>query len=419
VIARLGALRAELAAATAEAVSRPGLPVPGRLLRRVDFADEALGTPPEARARLAGARLAVAVAGRASRERAAGRRILRAADGGSELFREIGWKAANLAEVARLSGESAVPRWFALTHAAFAEVLNGPAVSGGTLRDRIRTILHEPGIPDAVRALRIRAAWEEVRLPGSLVAEVLGAYAELGEDAPVAVRSSAREEDSETAARAGEFDTFLCVRGRVALLRHVKWAWAGFWTDRAIRHRAVTGAEADIGGGVLVQRMVDARVSGVVQTVNTVTGNLGEIIVNAGLGLGEGVVSGSVAADRFAVEKPAGAPGDPIRYRCVAADKAEQVVPNLRAGRGTVRVPTVSHQRLRPALDYVELDEVVRTVLGLEAAYGHPLDVEFAFEGIRLRILQVRPVAALETAVRESLRRHPLGAGREPGEAAA
>jgi pyruvate,water dikinase len=59
-----------------------------------------------------------------------------------------------------------------------------------------------------------------------------------------------------------------------------------------------------------------------------------------------------------------------------------------------VRVETLYHQRLRPALEYTDLAGLVRLSTALEDAYGYPLDVEFAVEGHRLWILQVRPVAA-------------------------
>jgi len=78
----------------------------------------------------------------------------------------------------------------------------------------------------------------------------------------------------------------------------------------------------------------------------------------------------------------------------VTQDKRERVVFDARFGRGTVRADTLSHQRLRPALEYIELCELVWAAERLETAYGYPLDLEFALEGSALRLLQVRPVPA-------------------------
>jgi sulfite reductase beta subunit-like hemoprotein len=99
-----------------------------------------------------------------------------------------------------------------------------------------------------------------------------------------------------------------------------------------------------------------------------------------------------------------------LRFSYVTADKQERVVFNRHAGTGTVRTETLYHQRLRPALEYVELCELVRAASRLEAAYGYPLDIEFALEGSRLWILQARPVATFLAVFQETLERYPLAA---------
>ncbi|HEX7528201.1 MAG TPA: PEP/pyruvate-binding domain-containing protein, partial [Thermoanaerobaculia bacterium] len=137
-------------------------------------------------------------------------------------------------------------------------------------------------------------------------------------------------------------------------------------------------------------------------------GELREIVINAGLGLGEGIVSGTVEADHVVVAKEGDLERDALRFRYVTADKREQVVFNRRAGFGTLRTECLYHQRLRPALEYVELTELVRIAARLEAAYGYPLDIEFGIEGTRLFILQARPVASFLSTLHETLTRHPL-----------
>jgi phosphoenolpyruvate synthase/pyruvate phosphate dikinase len=92
----------------------------------------------------------------------------------------------------------------------------------------------------------------------------------------------------------------------------------------------------------------------------------------------------------------------------VTADKREQVVFDRRAGLGTSREECLYHQRLRPALEYVELAELVATAARLEADYSYPLDLEFGIEGSRLFVLQVRPVATFLSLLQDTLERHPL-----------
>jgi len=366
-----------------------------------------------------------------ARDRLAHCRVLTPGDGGFELAPFIGWKAANLAEVERLAGRKMTPPWIVIADCAFQEVLDafpgrdvrdlkevGPHM---TLRQAIASILGREDMDAAQKSVAIRHLWERTPLPGALVEEVITAYRQLTRDVPeecreddplnpyVAVRSSSREEDLETAARAGEFDTFLFIRGERPLLDHMKKAWSGLWTERAIHNRMVLGMSSEpAGGGVIIQRNARSRVSGVLQTVNLAEGNLGEMVINAGLGLGEGIVSGVVAADHIVVNKEGIRAGGPLRFRYTTADKEAQAVFDKRTGLGTVVSQTLYHQRLRPALEYMELHELVKTADQLEAAYGYPLDIEFGIEGSRLWILQARPVVTFLAAVEETVHQCPL-----------
>jgi pyruvate,water dikinase len=246
-----------------------------------------------------------------------------------------------------------------------------------------------------------------------LVDEVASAYRSLsdpsGAEPLVAIRSSTHEEDSDVATWAGEFDTFLFVRGRDAVVEHLKLAWAGFWTERAIdRRRALGASPLARGGGIVVQRMVDARVSGVLHTVYAAAGQLREMVINVGLGLGEGIVSGTVDVDHVLVAKTGDLSRGDLQLRYRVGDKREQVVFDRERGTGTKRQETRYHQRFRAALEYVELCDLVRAASRLEEAFLQPLDVEFAFEGQSLFILQARPIPLCDAAWRETLAHHPL-----------
>jgi pyruvate,water dikinase len=350
----------------------------------------------------------------------AGRRVLGMADGGLELRDLVGGKAAHLGEISRVLGSSAVPAWFAVTDAAFREVLAMPVPPSTweglhlgpaeTLETAIERVMAHGDWDARRQADVVRELWRARPLPAALAAEISAAYAGLaaepGENPPVAIRSSSHEEDAEAAAWAGQFDTFLFVRGADAVIEHLKLAWAGFWTERAIDQRRLLGtAQRARGGGIVVQRMVDSRASGVLHTVCAASGQLREMVVNAGLGLGEGIVSGTVDVDHISVSKTGDLQTGDLQLRYRVGDKREQVVRDVERGSGTKRQETRYHQRLRPALEYVELCELVRTAARLEEALGEPLDVEFAIEGRGLRILQARPVPIFAAAWRETLPR--------------
>ena len=423
---RLHRIRGRLAAAVCSA------PAERLEERRHDLAvleriDELLGASPGRRRAVRAVREALERRDAVRIARLTSRSVLDARDGGGELACLVGAKAANLGEIARILGPDCVPTWFAVTDAAFRAMLASapdPAVgaAGATLGDAVRETLARRDLDPGRQSAAIRTLFESVPLPRHVEAEVERAYralarpgeaapdeAEDGEDPWVAVRSSSREEDLEAETGAGEFETYLWVRGMAELSSHVRRVWAGLWTERAIRTRASLARSAvDVGGGVIVQCIVRARVSGVVQTIDVAAGETREIVINAGLGLGEGVVSGAVAADDIRVVREA--KGDALRFRYVTRDKTEQVVFDRRAGFGTTRMPTKYHQRLRPALEYVEVEELSRAALALEAAWGCPLDIEFAYERSRLRLLQARPVAAFFAALRATRERYPFAA---------
>ena len=149
------------------------------------------------------------------------------------------------------------------------------------------------------------AAGPDGPIPADIERAITTAYAELGRG-PVAVRSSATAEDLPGAAFAGQQDTFLDVEGEPALLDAVRKCWASLWSERAVAYRQRREIDdALVRMAVVVQRMVPAEVAGVAFTANPVTGARIEIVIDAGLGLGEAVVSGTVTADHLVVDRGA------------------------------------------------------------------------------------------------------------------
>ncbi len=221
------------------------------------------------------------------------------------------------------------------------------------LRDAIDEILSLPGANEGQKSFLIRKLWTSVRIPERIEAAVADAYLLLGAQDPpeseegagrtlVAVRSSGREEDTEGVAGAGEFDTFLFVRGEREVLDAIRRVWSGLWSERAIHNRAVLGAAASgSGGGVLVQRICWSRVSGVLTTINVGEGRMREMVVNGGLGLGEGIVSGEVGADLVVVAKEEEPDDGPLRFRYLTNDKRREgrFRPQTRAGDHSGRDP--------------------------------------------------------------------------------
>jgi len=102
-----------------------------------------------------------------------------------------------------------------------------------------------------------------------------------------------------------------------------------------------------------------------------------------------------------------------LHFNYITGDKTEQVLFNKRSKSGTVLLQTLYHQRLRPALEYIELCQLVKIASSLEKSYGYPLDIEFGIEDKKLWLLQVRPVTAFHSALNETIDRFPLAYVRE------
>src|SRR4051812_30629886 len=155
------------------------------------------------------------------------------------MLSEVGGKAANLGELARAG--LPVPAGFCLTTGAYLAATASPG-----LADVHRALA--AAAPDDLAALaslaaEARALVLDADVPAGIDAAVRGAYAALGADAAVAVRSSATAEDLPLASFAGQQDTFLNVVGADAVLAAVRQCWASLWTDRAVAYRAVQGID--------------------------------------------------------------------------------------------------------------------------------------------------------------------------------
>ena len=288
-----------------------------------------------------------------------------------------------------------VPPLFCVTTRVLSELRRELGDALGRCMADLETLA--PGDPDA--GARIRAAAHSadalVRgagLPASAAQAIGQAFDEhFDASARVAVRSSVVGEDATGASFAGQMDTHLNVR-REELADAVLGCLASAYSERALSYRHARARLGErIEAGVVVQAMISARAAGVVFTANPTTGDRSEVVVSAGLGLGEGVVSGATQADTFYVTKADGT----VRAREIAT-KTRRIVRGERDASGTREEPVPPELRDRPSLGEVELAELVALAVRAEDRAGRPQDVEFAIEpGGRLRLLQSRPITTL------------------------
>jgi pyruvate,water dikinase len=295
-----------------------------------------------------------------------------------------GGKGANLGELVRAGFP--VPPGFVVTTAAYDRF-----VADNRLGETIARALHEERGSGAA----IRDAFEGALIPPEVGRDILAAYHRLGQG-PVAVRSSATAEDLPQAAFAGQQDTFLNVVGTEALLDAVRRCWASLWSERAIAYRERQGLDRQtVKLAVVVQRLVAAEAAGVLFTANPVTGARDETVVDASPGLGEAVVSGLVTPDHYVLRK--GRWGWRIVER---RPGRREVVVQPRAAGGTEHVAPDTAAAPQPALPGYPLRRsalrrLARLGAAIERHFGGPQDVEWAWTGGTLFIVQARPITAL------------------------
>lgn len=314
-------------------------------------------------------------------------------DSSDATLSNAGGKAMNLARLARAG--LPVPPGFIIATAAYQAF-----VAANDLAPMINVQLSTANDQLSLDAAahEVRAQFAAAQIPTDLAAQILAAYHALRHSSfivhpssfpPVAVRSSATAEDLPDLSFAGQQDTLLNVVGDQALLDAVVTCWSSLWTARAIAYRQRNGiAHDDVALAVVVQAMVESESSGVLFTANPLTGRRSQAVIDATLGLGEALVSGQVEPDQYVVDAAAG--------RIVAKRLgAKALAIHGQAGGGTVAIPqNAAGQQALPDAAIIELARLGKRV-ELEIYAGQPQDIEWAWAGGQLYLLQSRAITSL------------------------
>lgn len=311
----------------------------------------------------------------------------------------VGGKGANLGELT-IKGVN-VPPGFCVTASAYTDF-----ISKSKLEKEIVKILEDLDVEDSselqLRSAGIRSLIIKAGIPIEIEKEIIKAYKEFSKrinmDNPqVAIRSSATAEDLPEASFAGQQDTYLHISGIEEILRHIKRCWASLWTSRAIYYRHHQGFKhQDVALSVVVQKMVNSKISGVMFTANPVNSDLNQIMINASWGLGEAVVSGIVTPDEFILDKKT---LDIVEKNI--AEKNLMVIKNSNDV-GTLEVKVeeyLGYDKVnKPCLNDLEVSNLGRNGLIIEDIYKSAQDIEWALDADteELYILQARPITTLK-----------------------
>ena len=312
-----------------------------------------------------------------------------------------GGKGANLGEMT--AAGIPVPKGFVITAEAYREFLKENKIDEFISRALAEAQADERALLSAAGEFRKKII--AGHFPAQSEKEIREKYAELGELARVAVRSSATAEDLPDASFAGQQETYLNVQGIEDVLIYIRQCYASLWGDRAVSYRFNQGYnQSTVAIAVVIQEMVESEKAGVLFTLNPVTQNKDEMQINASYGLGESVVSGRVTADSYIVNKA----GDIIEVNI--GSKETQIVYD---DKNTKEEPVSETKRIVRALNDTEIAGLVSAALNIEKHYGMPMDIEWAIQNNNIYILQARAITALknnddEKLIQKYIQKKPL-----------
>ena len=320
----------------------------------------------------------------------------------------VGGKNASLGEM--INSGLPVPPGFAVTAFSYERYIQEKKIA-----EQIYTIIKEtvtnPNDPKQydVASKKIRELIEKTDMPKDMENAIREAYKELNKrlelkDTFVAVRSSATAEDLPDASFAGQQETYLNVKGADDLIDKVRKCWSSLFTPRAIFYRNEKGFPHEkVFISVGVQKMVNSRCAGVMFTINPVSGDRDEIVIEGNFGLGETVVSGAVNPDDFIIDKNT----MQIKERRIAR-KTIKFIRDSKTGK-TVHLDIPEDEQKIVCVSDKELMKLAELAKRIEKHYAKPMDIEWAIDQDlsypeNMMLVQARPETIFGTKETEAVK---------------
>jgi pyruvate,water dikinase len=235
-------------------------------------------------------------------------------------------------------------------------------------------------------ALRIRNLFLQTAIPDPLAALLTPELEARFGGRAAAVRSSSPQEDRAGTSFAGLHESYVNVHGVDAILEHIRLVWASLWSDGALLYRRELGMDMHKSSmAVIVQELVDGQRSGVAFSMSP--DGADHAVVESVYGLNQGLVDGSIAPDRWTLDRQTG--------RILNHTPATREYAVRPTSEGTQQIPLSNSDKSDPPLDADALERVFRLAMKLEKTEGRPQDVEWTVRGDTLFLLQSRPVTTV------------------------
>ncbi len=298
----------------------------------------------------------------------------------------VGGKAVGLARL--IAGGFLVPQGFCVTTEAYTQCLQA---SGFIEHEEWRKACAISGNERASALAECRKRIGRIET-SQLAAQCLTALQALHHppNERWAVRSSATNEDAAHTSFAGLYRTRLGVT-LFDIDTAIKDLWASLWEEQVVSYQARQSNHMVPRMAVVIQPMVEAQSAGVAYSIHPVTGRSNQVTINAVLGLAAPLVEGTVAPDQYVVEVTDNGQPTRVRRRMLVhkSDRLTVSKEGLRAD------PLNGVTTLQSPLTDVQLFSLAETAKHIERSFGHPVDLEWAFDTKQLWIVQARPITAV------------------------
>lgn len=308
----------------------------------------------------------------------------------------VGGKGANLGEM--IKAGFPVPDGFAVTTVSYDAFLKNNNILT-TINDFLKQVdVDDPEQLDHA-SRKIQKIVSDSSIPDDVAFDIIKYYKKLSgpfSSASVAVRSSATAEDLPGMSFAGQQATFLNIKGQNNLLMAVRECWASLFTARAIFYRSKNKIPQDkVKISVIVQKMVQSEVSGVMFSINPVNNEKDKIIIESVWGLGEMIVQGSVVPDTYVVQKET--------FSILSKVISDQKVMLSRKGGKTFENEVPKRLIDKQKISDKDIIKLAKISDALQKHYYFPQDSEWAFEKGKIYIVQTRPVTTIEGVDKKSI----------------
>jgi pyruvate,water dikinase len=305
-----------------------------------------------------------------------------------------GGKGASLGEM--LNAKIPVPNGFVLLSSAFNRFLVETDLNIEVITELRKVNYKDINSVDGASAV-IRDLIHDQKMPDDIKKEILSEFKKL-KNTPfnkggvggfyVAVRSSATAEDSSVASWAGELESYLDTNEKM-VLENVKKCWSSLFTPRAIFYRHEKNLlKTKVSVAVVIQKMIESEISGICFTVHPVTEDKKHMIIEAGWGLGEAIVSGSITPDAYVISK------NDFSIMDINISQQEKMVIR-KAGGGTKEAIVSKGKQEKQVLSGKQIIGLAKICAGIEKHYKKPQDIEWAFAKGKFYIVQSRPITTL------------------------